>query len=120
MGRSVSNSSSSVEEAVDLLSHRLAHYGLQLFRRCTAELLDAGEMLQQGQSFDPAHTRDLLNKSQNQGVQQPTRTSPEDVLPAIGLNLERAKRNIGSFSSSREQMKRAFKGLLELFKNCSV
>lgn len=59
-----------VEEPVDLLSCSLAYDGLQLNRGSVAELLDAGEVLQQGQSFDPADPRDLLDQSQDQGVHQ--------------------------------------------------
>lgn len=55
---------------MDLLSSSLTHDGLQLSGGGVAELLDAGEVLKQGQSFDPANPRDLLDQSQNQRVQQ--------------------------------------------------
>lgn len=59
-----------MEEAVDLLSCSLTYDGLQLSRGSVTELLDTGEVLQQGQSFDPADPRDLLDQSQDQGVHQ--------------------------------------------------
>lgn len=72
-----------MEEAVDLLSDGWTHEGLQVRRVGVTELLEAGEVLQQYQSFDPAHPGDLLDHSQNQGVQQPGRApSPEGVLSA--------------------------------------
>lgn len=52
-----------MEEAVDLQRCSLTYDGLQLSRGSVAELLDTGEVLQQGQSFDPAHPRDLLDQS---------------------------------------------------------
>ena len=84
-----SSSSGSVEEVVDLLSSSLTHDGLQLSGGGVAELLDAGEVLKQGQSFDPANPRDLLDQSQNQWVQQLNWTPPpEGVLPAPPVNLD--------------------------------
>lgn len=55
---------------MDLLSRSLTYDGLQLSRGSVTELLDTGEVLQQGQSFDPADPRDLLDQSQDQGVHQ--------------------------------------------------
>ncbi|XP_042267594.1 uncharacterized protein LOC121897268 [Thunnus maccoyii] len=93
-----SSSCGFVEEAVDLLSSSLTHDGLQLGGGGVTELLDAGEMLQQGQSFDPAHPRDLLYQGQDQGVQQPRRTPPpERVLPALHMDLQRIRAASDSF-----------------------
>lgn len=77
-----------VEEAVDLLSRRLTHDGLQLGGGGVAEPLHTGEVLQQSQSFDPAHPGDLLHQSQDQRVQQLTGSpSPERVLLALTVDL---------------------------------
>lgn len=82
-----------VEEAVDVLGGGLAHDGLQLGGVGVAELLDTGEVLQQGQSFDPAHPGDLLDHGEDQRVQEPRRSPPpERVLPALPVNLERTER----------------------------
>lgn len=72
---------------MDLLSGSLTHNGLQLGGGGVAEPLDAGEMLQQGQSFDPADPGELLDQSQDQRVQELGRTPPpERVLPALPMN----------------------------------
>lgn len=77
-----------VEEAVDLLSRRLTHDGLQLGGGGVAEPLHTGEVLQQSQSFDPAHPGDLLHQSQDQRVQQLAGSPPpERVLPALTVDL---------------------------------
>lgn len=74
---------------MDLLSGCLTHDGLQLDGGGVAELLDAGEALQQGQSFDPPHPWDLLHQSQDGRVQQPRGARPpEGVLPAVPVDLE--------------------------------
>lgn len=78
-----------MEEVVDLLSDSLTHKGLQFSGGGVAELLDAGEVLQQGQSFDLAHPRDLLHQSQDQRVPQPSGTLPsEGVVSALPVDLE--------------------------------
>lgn len=78
-----------MEEVVDLLSCSLTHDGLQFGGGGVAELLDAGEVLQQGQRFDLADPGDLLDQSQDQRVQQLERTPPpEGVLPALPVDLE--------------------------------
>lgn len=97
--RSASSSCGFVEEAVDVLSRCLTHDELQLPGLGVAELLDAGEVLQQGLSFDLANSRDLLDQSQNQRVQQlKRRPPPEGVLPALPIDLGvlRAKCTLGS------------------------
>lgn len=84
-----------VEEAVDLLSASLAHDGLQLGGGGVAELLDAGEVPQQHQSFDLAHPGDLLDQSQDQRVQQAGRAlSPEGVLPSLPVNLQTTRTSL--------------------------
>ena len=78
-----------MEEAVDLLSGRLTHDGLQLGGGRVAELPDAGEVLKQGQGLDPAHPRDLLDQSQDPQVHQTRGTRPpEGVVSAVPVNLE--------------------------------
>lgn len=59
-----------VEKVVDLQSCSLTDDGLQLSRGSVAQLLDTAEALQQSQSLDTAHPGDLLDHSQDQGVQQ--------------------------------------------------
>lgn len=84
-----------VEEAMDLLSASLAHDGLQLAGGGVAELLDAGEVPQQHQSFDLAHPGDLLDQSQDQRVQQAGRAlPPEGVLPTLPVNLETTRTSL--------------------------
>lgn len=56
---------------MDLLSSSLTHDGLQLGGGGVTEPLDAGEVPQQGQSFDPADPGDPLDQSQDRRVQQP-------------------------------------------------
>lgn len=78
-----------MEEAVDLLSGSVTHKGLQVSGSSAAELLDAGEVLQQGQSFDFTHPRNLLHQSQDQRVPKPRRTLPsEGVVSALPVDLE--------------------------------
>lgn len=77
-----------VEEAVDLLSRRSTHDGLQLGRGGATEPLHTGEVLQQSQSLDPAHPGDLLHQSQDQRVQQLAGSPPpERVLLALTVDL---------------------------------
>lgn len=79
-----------MEEAVDLLSGRSTHHELQLGGGGVAELLDAGEALQQVHGFDPADPGDLLDQGQDDGVQQPGGARPpERVLPAVPVDLDR-------------------------------
>lgn len=72
----------------------MTHDGLQLGGGGVAELLEAGEVLQQGQSFDPADPGDLLDHSQDQRVRQLKRTPPpEGVLLALPMDLETMRDN---------------------------
>lgn len=78
-----------VEEAADVQSCSRTHQGLQLSGSSVAQLLEAAEVLQQGQSLDPAHPGDLLDHVQDLGVQQlEAAPPPERVLPAVQLDLE--------------------------------
>lgn len=84
---------------MDLLSCSLTHDGLQLGGGGVAELLDAGELLQQGQSFHPAHPGDMLHQSQDQRVQQPGRSPPpEGVLSALPVDLETIGEGFGELA----------------------
>ena len=84
-----SSSSGFVEEAVDLLSCSLTHDGLQLVGGGIAELVNAGELLQQRQSFDPADPGDSLHQNQDLWVQQQRGTPPpEGVLSTLPVDLE--------------------------------
>lgn len=86
---SASSSRVLVEEAVDVLSCSLPHHGLQLRGGGVAELPEAGKVLQQSQSFDPAHPRNLLHQSQDLRLQQPRHRPPsEGVLSVLPQDLE--------------------------------
>lgn len=80
---------------MDVQRRSLTHDGLQLGRSSVAELLDAGEVLQQSQSLDAAHPGDLLDHTQHQRVQQLKRSPPpERVVPTVHVDLETRRHTI--------------------------
>lgn len=79
---------------MDVQRCSLAYDGLQLNGDSVAQLLQAAELLQQSQSLDAAHPRDLLEHPQRQGVQQLMASPPpERVLPAVHVDLESRQRD---------------------------
>lgn len=59
-----------VEKVVDEQSCSLTYNGLQLRRSSIAELLEAGEVLQQSEGLNRAYPGDLQDHTQDQWVQQ--------------------------------------------------
>ena len=83
-----------MEEVAYVLSHGLAHDGLQFMGPCVVQLVDTGVVLEQGHCFDHPYSRDLLNQGHDQGVQQPRHTPPEErVVFTLSVYLQRRGHN---------------------------